>query len=105
MPSADDVLVAAIELALTGAEMPQAATLPDGQATGTEFVVVPVTGAAYPRAAITWHEDGKPAVRPAGPTGRLRDCEQALLRAGFRVDYTTEAPGGRLIVWARARTR
>lgn len=75
MPSADDVLIAAIELALTGTEMPQAATLPNGQATGTGLVAVPVTGAAYPGAAVTWYEDGKPTVGPAGPTGRLRDCE------------------------------
>lgn len=57
MPSADDVLIAAIELALTGTELPQAATLPNGQATGTGFVAVPMAGAAYPRAAVTWHED------------------------------------------------
>lgn len=79
--------------------------MPNGQATGTGFVAVPMAGAAYPRAAVTWHEDSKPTVDPAGPTGRLRECEQALRRAGFHVEYPTEATGGCLLVWRRTRTR
>jgi hypothetical protein len=98
-------LIAAIELALTGAEMPQATTLPNGQATGTGFVAVPVAGAAYPRASVTWYEDGKPTCGPDGPAGKLRDCEQALRRAGFHVEYTTEATAGCLLAWRRTQTR
>jgi hypothetical protein len=48
---------------------------------------------------VTWYEDGE----PAGPTGKLRDCEQALRRAGFRVEYTAEATGGCLLAWRRPR--
>jgi hypothetical protein len=101
MPSADDVLVAAIELALTGAGLPQAATLPDGHATGTGFAVALVAGAAAPRAAVTWYEDGLPAGGPDGPAGKLRDCEQVLRLAGFHVEYTTETTHGYLLAWRR----
>jgi hypothetical protein len=93
MPSADDVLIAAIELALTGAELSQAATLPDGHATGTGFAVAPVAGAATPRAAVTWYEEGMPAGGPDGPVGKLGDCERALRRAGFHVEYATQSTG------------
>jgi hypothetical protein len=55
------------------------------------------------RASVTSYKDGKPTVGPAGPTVRLR--EQALRRAGFNVEYTTEAMGGCLLAWRRARTR
>jgi hypothetical protein len=99
MPSADDVLVAAIELALTGAGLPQAATSPDGHATATGFAVALVAGAAAPRAAVTWYEDGLPAGGPDGPAGKLRDCEQALRRAGFHVEYTAADTGGHLLAW------
>lgn len=73
MPSADGVLVAAIVLVLTGAGLPEVATLQNGHRTGTGFLAVLVTGEAAPRAAVTWYEDGKPAVGPAGQTGKLRD--------------------------------
>jgi hypothetical protein len=68
-------------------------------------VAVPVTGAAYPRASVTWYEDGKPTCGPDGPAGKLRDCEQALRRAGFHVEYTTEATAGCLLAWRRTQTR
>jgi hypothetical protein len=103
MPSADGVLVAAIVLVLTGAGLPEVATLQNGHRTGTGFLAVLVTGEAAPRAAVTWYEDGKPAVGPAGPTGKLRDCEQALRRAGFHVEYATPSTGGCLL--ARRGTR
>jgi hypothetical protein len=82
MPSADDVLIAAIELVLTGAELPEAGTLPNGHTPGTGFVAASVAGAAHPRAAVTWYEDGKPTGGPDGLAGKLRDCERALRRAG-----------------------
>jgi hypothetical protein len=66
MPSADGVLVAAIVLVLTGAGLPEVATLQNGHRTGTGFLAVLVTGEAAPRAAVTWYEDGKRAgLRPA----------------------------------------
>jgi hypothetical protein len=105
MPSADDVLIAAIGLVLTGAGLPEAVTLRNGRATGTGFLAAPVSGAAHPRAAVTWYEEGKPTDAPDGPAGKLRDCEQALRRAGFHVEYTTGATGGCLLAWRRTRTR
>jgi hypothetical protein len=98
IPSAGDVLVYAIGLALTGAGLPEADTLPDGHAAGTGFLAVPLAGETRSRAAVTWYEDGAPA-------GRIRDCERALLRAGFDVEYAAEAAGGRLFVWRRSRGR
>jgi hypothetical protein len=103
MPSADDVLIAATEPALTGAQLPQAASSPDGHATGTGFAVASVTGAATPHAAVTWYEDGMPADGPDGPAGKLRACERALRRAGFYVEYATQSTGGCLL--ARRGTR
>jgi hypothetical protein len=101
MPSPDDVLIAAIALVLTGAGLPEVASLQNGHRTGTGFLTVPVTGETTPRAAVTWYEDGKPTCGPDGSTGKLRDCEQALCRAGFHVEYT----GGCLLAWRRTRTR
>jgi len=94
MPSADGVLVAAIGLVLTGAGLPEVATLQNGHGPGTGFLAVPVTGAATPRAAVTWYEDGMPAGGPDEPAGKLRDCERALRRAGFHVEYATQSTGG-----------
>jgi hypothetical protein len=91
MPSADGVLVAAIVLVLTGAGLPEVATLQNGHRTGTGFLAVLVTGEAAPRAG------------PTGPTGKLRDCEQALRRAGFHVEYATQSTGECLL--ARRGTR
>jgi hypothetical protein len=96
IPSADDVLVAASELVLAGAGLPKAAVR-HGHAAGTGFLVAPVTWAAHPRAAVTWYEEGEPTCGTDGPAGKLRDCEQALRRAGFHVEHTTEATGGRLL--------
>jgi hypothetical protein len=103
MPPADDVLIAAIELALTGAGLPKAAEVRDKHAVGTGFSVVPVAGAAYPRAAVTWYEADEPVADPAGTAGRLRDCEQALRRAGFHVEYTAADTGDHLLAWQRGR--
>lgn len=105
MPSADDVLAAAVGLVLTGAGLPELATHQDGGGAGTGFLAVPLEGAAVPRAAVTWYEDGTPADGADGPTGKLRDCERALLRAGFRVEYAAETAGGRLVAWRRSRVR
>lgn len=105
MPSADDVLVAAVELVLTGAGLPEAASRQDGDGAGTGFLAVPVAGAAAPRAAVTWHEEGTPTGAADGSAGKLRDCEQALRRAGFHVEYTTEAAGGSLLTWRRTLIR
>jgi hypothetical protein len=99
MPSPDDVLIAAIELVLTGAGLSEAAILRDGYGAGTGFLAVPVARAAHPRVAITWYEDGEPTGDPDWPARELRNCEQALRRAGFRVDYTAEGTDGRLLVW------
>jgi hypothetical protein len=104
MPSADGVLVAAIGLVLTGAGLPQAATRYNGDGAGTGFLAAPVAGAAAPRAAVTWYEDGKPTGDTDAPAGKLRDCEQALRRAGFHVEYTTETTGGYLLVWQSGRS-
>jgi hypothetical protein len=97
MPSADGVLVAAIGLVLTGAGLSEMAALQNGHETGTGFLAVPVTGAATPRAAVTWYEDGMPAGGPDEPAGMLRDCERALRRAGFHVEYATQSTGGYLL--------
>jgi hypothetical protein len=100
MPSADGVLVAAIGLVLTGAGLREAAAQNgDGDGAGTGFLAVPVAGAATPRAAVTWYEDGEPAGGRDGQAGKLRDCEQALRRAGFPVEYTAEGTAGCLLVW------
>lgn len=106
MPSADDVLAAAVGLVLTGAGLPEAAALPDGLGTGTGFLACPAPAGVDPRAAVTWYEDGRPAGGADAPAGRLRDCEQALRRAGFHVEYTTsETTGGCLLAWRRTRLR
>jgi hypothetical protein len=105
MPSVDGVLVAAIGLVLMGAGLPEAATLPSGDGPGIGFLAVPVAGAATPRAAVTWYEVGEPTCVTDVLSGKLRDCEQALGRAGFHVEYTTETTGGCLLVWRRTRTR
>ena len=106
MPSADGVLVAAIGLVLTGAGLPEVAALRNGDTAGTGFLAVPVAGAAVPRVAVSWYEDGTPAGGADAPAGRLRDCEQALRRAGFHVEYTTtETAVGCLLAWRRARLR
>lgn len=105
MPSANGVLVAAIGLVLTGAGLPEAATHQNGDAAGTGFLAAPVMGVAHPRATVTWYESGKPTCGLDGAAGNLRDCEQALCRAGFHVEYTTEATGGSLLTWRGIRTR
>ena len=61
MPSADGVLVAAIGLVLTGAGLPEVATLRNGDAAGTGFLAVTLAGETRPRAAVSWYEDGTPA--------------------------------------------
>jgi hypothetical protein len=99
MPLADVVLVAAIGLVLTGAGLSEATAHQDDAGTG--FLAVPVTGAATPRASVAWYEGGKPTSRMDAPAGKLRDCEQALRRAGFGVEYTTETAGGCLLAWRR----
>lgn len=104
MPSPDGVLVAAIELVLAGAGLPEAATRHSGGEAGTGFLAAPVAGAAAPRAAVTWYEGGKPTGGTDGPAGKLRDCEQALRRAGFDVEYTPETTGRCLLAWRRTRT-
>jgi hypothetical protein len=104
MPSADGVLVAAIGLVLTGAGLPEAATHQGADGAGAGFLAIPVAGTTFPRAAVTWYEDGKPTGGPDGPAGKLRDCEQALRRAGFHVEYTTETVGGPLLAGRRTRT-
>ena len=103
-PSADGVLVAAMGLVLTGAGLPEAATHQNGDGAGTGFLAVPVAGVAAPRAAVTWYEDGEPTWGADAPAGKLRECEQALHRAGFHVEYTTEATGGCVLAWRRRRT-
>lgn len=103
MPSADGVLVAAIGLVLTGAGLPEVTTLQNGHRTGTGFLAVLVTGEAEPRAAVTWYEDGLPAGGTGEPAGKLRDCQRALRRAGFHVEYATRGTGECLL--ARRGTR
>jgi hypothetical protein len=78
--------------------------LPNGHAAGTGFVAARVVGAAHPRAAVTWYEDGKPTGDLDGPTGKLRDCEWALRRAGFQVEYTAANTGGYLLAWQSGRS-
>jgi hypothetical protein len=80
----------------------RAATRQDGDGTGTGFLAVPAAGAEAPRAAVTWYENGEPTSGPDEP--KLRECEQALRRAGFHVEYTTETTGGCLLAWRRTRT-
>jgi hypothetical protein len=105
MPSADGVLVAAIGLVLTGAGLPEVTTLQNGYRTGTGFLAVLVTGEAAPRAVVTWYEDGLPAGGPDEPAGKLRDCERALRRAGFHVEYATQSTGGCLLAQRGTRGR
>jgi len=104
LPSADDVLVSAIELVLAGTGLPKAAVARKGQATGTGFLVAPVEGMVQPRVTVTWYEDGKAADGPDGPAERLRDCEQALRRAGFQVEHTAADTGGYLLAWQSGRS-
>jgi hypothetical protein len=104
IPPANDVLVTAIGLVLAGAGIPEAATLRNGHGPGTGFLVAPVTGAAHPRAAVTWYEDGKLTGDPDEPTGKLLDCERALRRAGFHVEYTAANTGGYLLAWQSGRS-
>lgn len=105
IPSADGVLVAAIGLVLTGAGLPGVATFRTGEATGTGFLAVTLAGEERPRAAVTWYEDGSLAVGPDAPAGRIGDCERALLRAGFHVEYAPGTAGGGLVAWRRSRVR
>ena len=103
MPSPDDVLIATIEPVLTGAGLPEAPALQNGHETGTGFLAAPVAGEATPRASVIWYEDGKPVDGAAGAAGKLRDCERALRRAGFHVEYAAQSTGGCLL--ARRGTR
>jgi hypothetical protein len=105
IPAADGVLVAAVGLVLTGAGLPEVAILRDGEAAGTGFLAVALAGEARPRAAVTWYEDGMLAGGPDAPAGRIGDCERALLRAGFRVEYAAGTAGGCLVAWRRSRVR
>jgi hypothetical protein len=104
IPSADDVLIAAIGLVLAGAGLPQVVTLRNGHEAGTGFAAAPVAGAAPSRAAVTWHEDGKPTGDPDRSAGKLRDCEQALRRAGFHVEYMAANAGRYLLAWQSGRS-
>jgi hypothetical protein len=102
IPSPDDVLIAAIGLVLAAAAgLPEAAIPHNGHGTATGFLAARVAGAAHSRAAVTWYEDGKPSGAPDGPSGKLRDCERALRRAGFQVEYTGEITAGCLTVWRK----
>lgn len=97
IPSADDVLIAAIELVLTGAGLPKALEMRHRHEPETGFVIEPVAGAGHTRAVIAWREEGEPVAATAEPAGKLSDCEQALRRAGYHVEYTTEINGGCLL--------
>lgn len=103
IPSADGVLVAAIGLVLTGAGLPEAATHQNRDGAGTGFLAIPVAGEVPPRAAVSWYEDGEPTCGTDVLAGKLRNCEQALRRAGFHVEYATQSTGERLL--ARRGTR
>jgi hypothetical protein len=83
MPSPDGVLVAAIGLVLTGAGLPEVATLQNGHTTGTGFLAVLVTGGDGPvrcghlvrgRQVCCWPgwADRKaPRLRAGAPPGRV----------------------------------
>lgn len=104
LPSADDVLVAAVELVLAGTGLPKAAVAGNGQATGTGFLATPMEGVAHPRVTVTWYEDGKASDGPDGLTEKLRDCERALRRAGFQVERAAAETGGYLLAWQSGRS-
>jgi hypothetical protein len=104
LPSAQDVLVSAIELVLAGTGLSNAAVTRKGQATGTGFLAAPMGGVAHPRVRVTWYEDSKAADGPDGPAEKLRDCERALRRAGFQVEYTAADTGGYLLAWQGGRS-
>jgi hypothetical protein len=104
IPPADEVLVAAIELVLAGAGLPKAAVARKGHAAGTGFLATPVEDVTDPRVTVTWYEDGKATDGPDRPAGKLRDCERALHRAGFQVEYTAANTGGRLLAWQSGRS-
>jgi hypothetical protein len=104
VPSADDVLVAAIELVLTGAGLPKAAVARNGHAAGTGFLAAPMEGVAHPRVMVTWYADGKATDGSDGPAEILRDCEQTLRRAGFQVEYAAANMGGYLLAWQSGRS-
>jgi hypothetical protein len=103
MPSADDVLAAAIGLVLAGAGFPEVAILAN-RACGRDRVPGHLgPGAAHPCASVTRYDDGKPAGAPDEPAGKLLDCERALRRAGFRVEYKAEGTAGYLLTWRKGR--
>ena len=104
IPSADEVLIAAIELVLAGAGLPKAAVARNGHAAGSGFLTAPVEGLAHPRVTVTWYEDGKPTGGPDGTAGKLLDCEWALRRAGFHVEYTAANTDGYLLAWRSGRS-
>lgn len=104
LPSPDDVLAAAIELVLAGTGLPKAVVAGKGQATGTGFLATPMEGVAHPRVTVTWYEDGEAADGPDGPAEKLRDCDRALRRAGFQVEYTVANTGGYLLAWQSGRS-
>lgn len=104
LPTAEDVLVSAIELVLAGTGLPKAAVARKGQATGTGFLAAPMKSVAHPRVRITWYEDGEAADGPDGPAEKLRDCERALRRAGFQVEHTAADTGGYLLAWQSGRS-
>jgi hypothetical protein len=99
MPSAEDVLIAAVGLVLTGAGLSEAPVFRKGSGTGTGFLAALVVGAAYPCVAVTWYEDGEQTSAPDRTAGKLRNCELALRRAGFQVEYTAEGTAECLLAW------
>lgn len=105
LPSPEDVLAGAVELALTGAGLSAATGPANGCAARAGFLAVPVVaGAAYPRVSVTWQEGGEPSGEGLdGLPEELCRCEQALRRARFRVECRLEAEGWCLLVWRGLR--
>jgi hypothetical protein len=89
-----------------GAGLPEAAAPGAGREARTGFLAAPAEGAAHPRVSVTWQEGGKSSDgRLDRPSEELRLCEQALRRAGFRVEFRAEAAGGCLLAWRGLQVR
>jgi hypothetical protein len=99
MPSADDGLITAIELVLTGAELPQAATLLKRARDGNRVRGHP-DGRDCACACFGHLVPGRQAERwPGRASGKARRLRAGTSPAGFRVEYTTETTSGCLVAW------
>src|SRR6185437_5358144 len=113
MPSANDVLIAAVELVIAGAGLPKAAVIGDGHPAGTGFLAAPVTGPGHhalrspgtrteSRVASWTGQRKAPRLRADVPPGRipgrvhgtdLRRMPARLAERTFLMAARTRRPG------------